>query len=88
MYCKKGFTIIELLVTLAILGILVVSVIPVLTGVEKKAKDSSISQVAASIRSGMEAYHQMNSAYPLQSQISSWEDLDIKLEVIELGQKE
>lgn len=86
MYCKKGFTIIELLVTLAILGILITSVIPVLTGVEKKAKDSSILQVAASIRSGMEAYHQINSSYPLEAQVGSWIDLDMKLDVIELGQ--
>jgi len=34
----------------------------------------------------MEAYHQMNSAYPLQSQVSTWDDLDVKLDVIELGQ--
>ena len=82
---KNGFTIIELLVTLVILGVLISLTMPRLIGFERRAKDSSIFQVAASIRSSMEAYHQMNSSYPLQEDVSSWEDLDLKLEMVDLG---
>ena len=81
----KGFTIIELLVTLAILGILISIVMPRLIGVEKKAKDSSIFQVAASIRSAMEAYHQLNDSYPREVDINNWQELDLKLDIVELG---
>lgn len=81
----KGFTLIELLLIIAILGILAGIAIPRVSNMNKKAEDSAISNVASSIRTGMEAYHQDKKNYPDQTYINNnWDNLDEDLDVVEL----
>jgi len=80
-----GFTILEFLLVIAVIGILAAIVLPRLSNFNDKAKDTAISSVASSIRTGMEAYHQDKNNYPDQTNINDdWDNLDQYLDVVEL----
>lgn len=53
---KKGFTLLELLVVVAIIGILASVVLAMLTSAKKKGQDSAIKEQMTSLRSEAELY--------------------------------
>ncbi len=80
-----GFTLIELVLVIAVLGILMSIAIPRISSMTDKAKDANIAQVAGSIRTAMEAYYQDEKAYPPEHDIDdNWNNLDTLLDVLEL----
>lgn len=84
MTSQKGFTLIELMLVLALLTILAGIAVPRLIGLDQKAEDTAIYSVGTSIRSAMEVYHQFNGEYP--AEVDNWQELDQLLDIIELGQ--
>lgn len=80
-----GFTLIELVLVIAVLGILMSIAIPRISSMTDKAKDANIAQVAGSIRTAMEVYYQDKKAYPeLIGSDDHWNKLKAKLEILEL----
>ncbi|MDZ7786464.1 MAG: prepilin-type N-terminal cleavage/methylation domain-containing protein [Candidatus Saccharibacteria bacterium] len=61
---KKGFTIIELLIVIAIIVILAGLVLTNIQGAQAQARDSARIQNIGSIRTQLEVYHNDNNAYP------------------------
>lgn len=67
---RKGFTLIELLVVLAIVGLLVVFLVPKLLGIQDRAKETAVKSVMHSVQLGVEAYNMENTVYPIATNIS------------------
>ena len=62
---QKGFTLIEVLVVVIIIGILAAVVIPQFVGVSSDARESALTANCSGLRSAIEFYyHQHNGIYP------------------------
>ena len=68
---EKGFTLIELIVVVAILGILAAVLTPRVLGALDNAKGKSASTSAKQIQVAMERYNGDNNRYPLAENITS-----------------
>ena len=85
---ETGFTLIELMIVIGIMGILAGIVVPQLTGMQGKARDTAIASVAASLKTALEVYYAENGFYPVYGDdINSgteWDDFNNLLSTIEL----
>lgn len=61
---QQGFTIVELLIVIVVIGILAAIVITTFAGVQKKARDSDRKSDASSMSKQAEVYFGENSKYP------------------------
>jgi len=61
---NKGFTLVELLITVAIVGILSAVVLTSMSGARNKAKDGRRISDIKQIQLALELYYDVNSAYP------------------------
>ncbi|WP_432798087.1 type II secretion system protein [Poriferisphaera sp. WC338] len=74
---KKGFTLVEILIVVVILGILAAIVIPQFTSASETAKSSSAVSTLQTIRSQLELYQvQHNGEYPTLTQM--WGNMTAK----------
>ena len=62
---KKGFTLIEILVVIAILGLLIFFLVPNLLGVQDRGKEAAVKGVMRSVQLAVEAYNMENLVYPI-----------------------
>ena len=77
---KTGFTLVEILIVVVILGILAAIVIPQFTSASESAKSSSLISQLQTIRSQLELYQvQHNGDYPTLAQM--WGNLTTETEV-------
>ncbi len=63
-YNKKGFTLIELMIVIAIIGVLAVTLVPQLTGAQARARDTGRIQNVASTRAVLETYYSDEWKFP------------------------
>lgn len=61
---RQGFTLLELLIVIVIIGILIALVLPNLITGPQRARDSRRKSDLNAIHSGLEQYYNDNSAYP------------------------
>lgn len=61
---ESGFTIVELLIVIVVIGILAALVVTTFSGVQKKARDSERQTDINAIHGQVEAYYAQNGKYP------------------------
>ena len=64
---EGGFTLLELLIVIVIIGILALLIIPNITSAPKKARDTKRKTDITTVRKGLEEYFVNNNAYPASS---------------------
>ena len=70
---KKGFTLVEILIVVVILGILAAIVVPQFTNASQSAKSSSATSLLQAIRSQLELFQvQHNGYYPTLDAAGTW----------------
>lgn len=67
---RNGFTMIELLVVIGIIGLLAVFLVPNLMGARDRAKEAAVKGVMHSVQIAIEAYEMENNTYPLETSIA------------------
>lgn len=78
---QKGFTIVELLIVIVVIGILAAIVIVTFTGVQKKARDSDRRSDINAVNSLLEVYYADNASYPTKAQLDdkdTWVPANLK----------
>ncbi|MGI6611963.1 MAG: type IV pilin protein [Candidatus Nanosyncoccaceae bacterium] len=86
---KKGFTIVELLIVIVVMGILATIVIVTYQGVQDKANTTKNQSNAKEVIAKAEAYNSLETGYPLTvSELTGYDDSSVKLsaEVVEVLQ--
>jgi prepilin-type N-terminal cleavage/methylation domain-containing protein len=71
---SKGFTIVELLIVIVVIGILATLVLVTFTGIQQKARDSKRKTDLGAVQAALESYYSSNNTYPTLAnmQDSSW----------------
>lgn len=77
---NKGFTIVELLIVIVVIGILATLVIVTFTGIQQKARNSQRQTDINAVDSHVEAYYASAGNYPTFAQLtdSSWRASNLK----------
>jgi prepilin-type N-terminal cleavage/methylation domain-containing protein len=77
---QKGFTIVELLIVIVVIGILAALVLNTFSGVQRRARDTERQTDINSIATQLEVYYNDNTGYPiLTGQLASdaWADTNL-----------
>ncbi|MFH1542383.1 MAG: prepilin-type N-terminal cleavage/methylation domain-containing protein [bacterium] len=67
---RKGFTMIELLIVIGIIGLLAVFLVPNLVGAKDKGKEAAVKGVMRTVQLAVEGYEMENMVYPLEKSIA------------------
>jgi prepilin-type N-terminal cleavage/methylation domain-containing protein len=76
----QGFTIVELLIVIVVIGILALLVITTYSGIQQKARNSKRQTDIQSLQTQMEAYYSQNGHYPSLGNMNtaSWRQTNMK----------
>ncbi|MFA6169810.1 MAG: prepilin-type N-terminal cleavage/methylation domain-containing protein [Candidatus Margulisiibacteriota bacterium] len=66
---RNGFTLVEILIVIGIIGLLSVFLVPNLLGARDKGKEAAVKGVMHTVQLAVEAYHLENNVYPLGKDI-------------------
>lgn len=77
---QKGFTIVELLIVIVVIGILALLVVTTYAGIQQKTRNTQRSADIKSIYTQLEAFYQENQHYPSRANMNSdsWLDDNMK----------
>lgn len=77
---QQGFTIVELLIVIVVIGILAALVITTFTGIQQKARDTERTTDIKAIHGQVEAYYAQNGSYPGLAELNSasWRSTNMK----------
>lgn len=77
---QKGFTIVELLIVIVVIGILVALVVTTFSGIQKKARDTERQTDIKAIHGQVEAYLAQKGVYPTLTEINddAWVTANLK----------
>jgi prepilin-type N-terminal cleavage/methylation domain-containing protein len=77
---SKGFTIVELLIVIVVIGILATLVIVTFTGIQQKARNSQRQTDINAVDSHVEAYYASSGNYPTYAQLNdaTWRAANLK----------
>ncbi len=68
---QQGFTIVELLIVIVVIGILAALVITTFTGIQRRARDTERQTDIKAIHSQLEAYYAQNGYYPALAEVNA-----------------
>ncbi len=66
---KSGFTLMEMLIVIGIIGLLSLFLVPKLLGAQDRAKEAAVKAVMHTVQLAVEAYQMENDVYPLGNNI-------------------
>jgi type II secretion system protein G len=66
---KRGFTLIEILIVIGIIGLLSIFLVPNLLGARDRAKEAAVKGVMHNVQLAIEAYQMENDVYPMGTNI-------------------
>ena len=66
---QSGFTIVELLIVIVVIGILAALVVTTFSGIQRKARDSERQTDIGAVHSQVEAYYAQNGRYPTNANL-------------------
>ncbi len=77
---QQGFTIVELLIVIVVIGILAALVITTFTGIQQKARDTERTTDVKALHGQIEAYYAQNQKYPTLGNMNdaSWRTTNMK----------
>lgn len=77
---QSGFTIVELLIVIVVIGILAALVITTFTGIQQKARDTERQTDIKALQGQIEAYYAQKGNYPTRTNIndSTWRSTNMK----------
>lgn len=77
---QEGFTIVELLIVIVVIGILAALVVTTFTGIQQKARDTERQTDIKAVHGQLEAYYAQNGSYPAMAQINdaTWRSTNMK----------
>ena len=68
---NQGFTIVELLIVIVVIGILALLVITTYSGIQQKARNSKRQSDLSSVQTQLEAFYQNTGYYPSRTDVNS-----------------
>lgn len=77
---QSGFTIVELLIVIVVIGILAALVVTTFAGIQRKARNTERETDVKAIHGQLEAYYAENNAYPALAQLqdTAWVQANLK----------
>jgi prepilin-type N-terminal cleavage/methylation domain-containing protein len=77
---QSGFTIVELLIVIVVIGILVALVVTTFSGIQRKARNTERESDVKAIHSQLEAYFNEAGSYPAMADVNSstWRGTNMK----------
>lgn len=84
---RRGFTLVELMITVVIVGILAAVAVPIYQAQVKRAKSSEADAALGTIRTALRVYYAENNAYPVSKTFKPVTQIGIDIKTSDLKGK-